>query len=646
MQSQWRVACVRIPRFPIGAAWQRAIAEGNGSLLLPPGGETQLLLPMGGGGDGGRSRPNAGVPLQPSSAVASSSPRQLTPDAPPVPRPPSPVPSHWDEVPIVLLDGQRVRAATAAAGRLRIRAGMTIAEARTRCAAVRVALWDEESVTRAVMHATAAFVQASPQVSPAAGSPGTWWVGVGGLDALGGERRVARHLLALARRWHPGARVGVGDSCVAARAATWAAAGGARHGRDDGLVLVPPGTCAAYLAPAPLGLVPMDEELRETLQALGVRTVGAFAALAAEDVERRWGADGVAAWHLAHGNDRRRPVLAHLDAPRAVTTDLCPSVPTMEPILFLVRAALDRLVTDLVRDGRAAAVVAITLSLDDARGALPVPRDTHTVTREIRLPRALARTIPLLERCRALLEDWSLQAPVCAVQVTVTATTPLQGAQGELLDPAWRDPAAADAAFARLRSALGTGAVVRPVLRDTHRPEAAGAWERVDGGRGTGDGGREWGGLPSPTPATGHAMVHVPTHDTAHGPTRMGQPPRPPTVPIATPTPPLILVREPPPAATPAITRLHPPPALRQLDPPERIAVRTTNGTPRAIRWRDQVIVVSRAMGPERLAGDWWTGGYARDYWRCEDQDGTCDLVIYRDCTTSAPTWYLHAWHD
>ncbi len=64
MQSQWRVACVRIPRFPIGAAWQRAIAEGTGSLLMAPGSDTQLLLPMedvvwprpsraGGGGGGG-----------------------------------------------------------------------------------------------------------------------------------------------------------------------------------------------------------------------------------------------------------------------------------------------------------------------------------------------------------------------------------------------------------------------------------------------------------------------------------------------------------------------------------------------------------------------------------------------------------------
>ena len=599
---------------------------------------------------------------------------------------------HWDEIPIVLLDGQRVRAATAAAGRLRIRAGMTIAEARSRCAALRVASWDEETVARAVTRASAAFVQASPQVTPAAGSPGTWWIGASGLESLGGEAWLARHLLALARRWHPAARVGIADSCVAARAATWATGGA---GGRKALVIVPPGGCAAYLAPAPLGLVPMDEELRETLQALGVRSAGAFAALAAEDVERRWGALGVTAWHLARGDDLRRPVLTHLDAPRAVATDLSPSVPSMEPILFLVRAALDRLVADLVRDGRAAAVVAITLALDDARGALPIPARAHTVTREIRLPRALARTVPLLERCRALLEDWTLQAPVCGVTVAVTATSPLLGAQGELLDPAWRDPAAADAAFARLRSALGTGAVVRPVLHDTHRPEGAGGWERVEdagSGGGTGGGGRSGNGsegsgrggrgrngptrtpseeavvprVSSPHPASSSITPWI-TPGITPGITPVTPSIRAPVAPApastTTPPPsiPLALVREAPaaPFSAPAHSapahsapahspppRLTHPPALRQLDPPERIEVRTVEGTPRAIRWRQQVITVARAIGPERLSGDWWNAGYARDYWRCEDARGTSDLVLYRDCTASDARWYLHAWYD
>lgn len=442
---------------------------------------------------------------------------------------------------------------------------------------------------------------------------------------------------------------------------------------EDGIVIVPPNGCATYLAPAPLGLVPMDEELRETLQALGLRTVGAFATLPPEDVERRWGSAGVAAWHLARGEDERRPVLARLDAPRAVATELSPSVPSIEPIIFLVRAALDRLVQDLVHDGRSAAVVAITLALDDARGALPTATHAHTVTREVRLPRPLARVVPLLERCRALLEEWRLDAPVCGVTVAVTATAPLHGAQGELLDPAWRDPAAADAAFARLRATLGIEAVVRPVVRDTHRPERAGVWERVDdpsgdGKRELGDGRRETGlkdgevrglgTLPSAHVSPDHAPDDARWSPAANAVNAgsagsAGSASSSASVPAARA---LALVREVPPDAThrpfarPLPPSLMRAPALRQLESPERAEVRTADGTvtsaPRAIRWRERVISVARAIGPERLTGDWWESGYARDYWRCEDSTGTNHLVLYRDCTAPDNAWYIHGWYD
>ena len=705
VQSMWRVACVRIPRFPIGAVWHRAIAEGSAQLLMPPGSDEQLSLPMEEASPL-RGEPvvpplhtNGGVPNPPSRAMhfflppvaprgtddpnrkheSFPPPRTTRAGNNPVSTLAAPVPSrapndpgfcqsagdgsasgksthamgthamdthamgthamgthadsvaktfqaaslradgaqHWDTFPIVLLDGQRVRAATAAAGRARVRTTMTIAEARSRCAGLRMAVWDDDTIARAVMRASAAFVQASPQVTPATGAPGLWWIGASGLDALGGERALARRLLAIARRWHPGARVGIADSCVAARAATWdrtpardtagstPARDTADRTRDEGIVIVPPGRCAAYLAPAPLGMVPMDDDLRDTLQALGLRTVGAFAALATEDVERRWGATGVAAWRLANGNDRRRPVLARLDAARAVAAELCPSVPTMEPVLFLVRAALDRLVGELVGDGRSAAVVAITLALDDARGAMPNASRPHTVTREVRLSHPLARVIPLLERCRALLDDWTLQAPVCGVTVAVTATAPLHGAQGDLLDPSWRDPAAADAAFARLRATLGIGAIVRPVLRDTHHPERAGEWQRVDEPQ-VADA--------IPMPNHGHPLSMI--RDAAAGDAAAGD----------------------------AVTRS---PALRQLDPPERAEVRTVEGGPRAIRWRERVIQVARAIGPERLGGDWWDTRYLRDYWRCEDATGANDLVLYRDYATPGDdAWYVHGWYD
>src|SRR5207248_9916130 len=398
-----------------------------------------------------------------------------------------PLPGHWDDSPIVLTEPagpkttagrRRLRAVSAAAGRAGIRAGMTIAEARAICAELHEYPWDDVAVAGATTEMTALLLEASPQVTPVAGTPGMWWVGASGFGGRGGERELADVLRRIAGRWHPRPRVAIADSCVAARAATWAGTS-FQQGDDRSLVcIVPHGHDAGYLAPAPLALVPMGDELRLALQALGLRTVGSFAALSAEDVERRWGSEGLQGWRLARGEDPRRPVLARVADLPMVDAELPVPATTMEPILFLVRAALDRLTGRLAAQGQAVAALSITLSLDDGRSALPASALTraHTVTREVRLPRPVARSTPLFERCRALLDTWPLSAPAIGVGVAIVAAAPLSGEQGNLLDAAWRDAAAVDAALARLRAELGPNVVVKPIARDAHMLERAGAW--------------------------------------------------------------------------------------------------------------------------------------------------------------------------
>ena len=160
MAVQERVACVRIPRFPIGAVWLGATPRGAAN----------------------------------------------APAAAPAP--------HWDEQPIALRDGPRLRAVTAAAARTHVRAGMTIAEAKSRCAGLDVRAWDDVCVSRELARTSAAFLAASPQVASANGTPGTWWIGATGFDGLGGECALADTLQRMARVWHPYARVAIADSDV------------------------------------------------------------------------------------------------------------------------------------------------------------------------------------------------------------------------------------------------------------------------------------------------------------------------------------------------------------------------------------------------------------------------------------------------
>lgn len=529
--------------------------------------------------------------------------------------------AHWDTLPIALGDGARLRVVTRTAARAGIRAGMTVTEAESRCADLRVLPWDEVLVDREVRHATAAFLDASPQVTPVAGAPGMWWIGASGLDATGGESALAGALLAIASRWHPDARVAIADSCVAARAATWTMAGGPNPGRDPRfpipdsrgraearVTILPPGSDAAWLATAPIGLIPMDAPMAEALSALGIRSAGALAALPPDDVEQRWGRRGLAAWRLARGEDRRRPGLATTEYPRTASAELIPSVDAMEPVLFLLRAALDRLLAGLVADGRAVATLAITLTLDDARGATGTAA-AHTVTREVRLAHPVARFVPLFERCRALLDRWTLPAPVCGLTVAIIATAPLTGEQGDLLDPAWHDPAAADAAFARLRATLGPDAIVVPVAMDEHRPERAGGWVEASVER----------------RAQSTENRRVTSHES-----RVTHDSR-------------LTTRTAPPI--PHSPFPIPSSCSRCLESPEPVDVECAGGTPQALRWRGRRMRIRRPQGPERLAGDWWKDGYLRDYWRCEDPDGEGMLVLYRDYS-SGGGWFVQGWDD
>jgi protein ImuB len=469
---------------------------------------------------------------------------------------------------------------------------MTLAEARAICAELRELPWDDVAIAGATTEMTAALLAASPQVTPVAGTPGMWWIGAAGFGGRGGERELAYTLRRIAARWHPRPRVAVADSCVAARAATWAGTSFQQGDEHSLICIVPHGHDAGYLASAPLALIPMEDELRQALQALGLRTVGAFAELAAEDVERRWGQDGLHAWRLAHGDDPRRPVLARPADLPLVEAELPAPTMTMEPILFLVRAALESLTIRLAARGQGVAALSITLSLDDTRHALPASalRRAHTVTREIRLPRPVGRAGPLFERCRALLDSWPLSAPALGVGVAVVTAAPLSGEQGDLLDATWRDAAAVDAALARLRAELGPNVVVKPVARDAHVPERMGSWTES---------------VAVESSASVRRADEVPANIAA------------------------------------AVARTQDP-AIRLLESPESVFVVCDDGVPCAMTWRGRRLTIERAVGPERLSGDWWDNGYRRDYWRCESAFG--DFVLYLDRMDDQ--WWVQGWFD
>src|SRR3546814_667615 len=88
--------------------------------------------------------------------------------------------------------------------------------------------------------------------------------------------------------------------------------------------------------------------------------------------------------------------------------------------------------------------------------------------------------------------------------------------------------------------------------------------------------------------------------------------------------------------------RLRPLRLLARPEPVEALSL-LPDYPPAQFRWRRVLHQVVRAEGPERLLGEWWRSDLEeadappRDYFRVEDQDGR-RYWLYR----AAGDWYLH----
>jgi len=138
----------------------------------------------------------------------------------------------------------------------------------------------------------------------------------GGLEAA-----LERALAAVGTAWDP--RAGAAER----RFAALAAANVARPGQ---ILIVSDERTDEFLAPLPLGLVPLEPRRQRELRELGVRRLGELAGLPQGAVAERLGPDGRRAWSLARGGaaarirGRRPPaeIFESLEFPEAVGNEL------------------------------------------------------------------------------------------------------------------------------------------------------------------------------------------------------------------------------------------------------------------------------------------------------------------------------------
>src|SRR5690606_15456532 len=201
-----------------------------------------------------------------------------------------------------VVSANRVVACSASARAAGVRRGLRRREAQARCPELHVARSDPDLEARTFEAVVAAIDAVAPGVEVL--RPGLVVLAARGVVRwFGSEEAAAEALIDAVAATGVECQVGVADELSTAVLA-------ARRN-----ALVPTGRCAEFLAPLPVSYLAVEPALAaprradtvDLLRRLGIRTIGAFAALSPIDVASRFDADVVAAHRSARGLQERPP---------------------------------------------------------------------------------------------------------------------------------------------------------------------------------------------------------------------------------------------------------------------------------------------------------------------------------------------------
>lgn len=241
-----------------------------------------------------------------------------------------------------IIHANRVVACTAAARECGVRIGQSRRTAQGLSPSLRVMPVDESRDERAFRPALRVIEQLSPGAHLL--RPGLVALRARGVARyFGGEQEAASALLhALAQEGFAEVRAGVADGLFTAEIAarTSAQKDATQKHIFSPVVVVPRGDAAAFLAPLPVQVL-RDDELTGVLQGLGVRTLGEFAALPAEQVRDRFGGSRARLHLLASGRDSRPIVARRPDPELAREVEFDTPLGQTDQIAFAVRRTVD-----------------------------------------------------------------------------------------------------------------------------------------------------------------------------------------------------------------------------------------------------------------------------------------------------------------
>jgi protein ImuB len=357
--------------------------------------------------------------------------------------------------PAAVVMANRVLACSALARAYGVRRGLRRREAQARCPELAVLAPDRDRDARAFEPVVAAVEELAPGVEVV--RPGLVALAAQGpVGYFGGEQAAAERLVdQVAARAGVECQVGFADGLFAAVLA-------ARRG-----VAVERGCTPRFLAP--LGVEELDREpevdraeLIGLLRRLGLLSLGAFAALDAQDVASRFGADAVLAHRLARGLDPRPPVRRCPPEELAVETELEPPVERVDAAAFAARALAERLHGVLAGHGLSCTRLGVTARTLEGE-------ELHRIWRCAE-PLTPSGTV---DRVRWQLDAWlsrGRSGAVSRLRLVPEETVPAGALQLGLWGEVGEADERAGRALVRVQALLGPEAVVTAVLVGGREP--------------------------------------------------------------------------------------------------------------------------------------------------------------------------------
>ena len=381
-------------------------------------------------------------------------------------------------------------------------------------------------------------------------------------------------------------------------------------GNENGRIIPPDGLTQA-IAPLPPIALRITPDLAQTLHHLGLETIGQLMQLPRDALPARFGPMLLTRLDQALGRIPEPLTPLPYQAPIEARIDFDGAVDSLEVIWLVFKKLIAQLIQDLVRRGCGARKIEITFFQSDT----PPISKTILLSRPSRDPANLFNLMrcameslensalstqhsALRRKGRSLLAhasapDSMIPAGFTAIHLRVPVSERVTDEQIPLLEQEQHDSQLElDHLIERLMLRLGDEAISQARLLQSYVPEYA--YER--GVRGEGSG----------VSKTGQSMTY-----------------------------PLPLTPDPLPTPRP----------LYLLSQPEEIHVMVCpsddcDGRPISFTRNGQVYPVSYAIGPERIAGQWWQGhNKTRDYFAVEDPSGRRWWVFRVRETTQ---WYWH----